>query len=343
MKDSSLWLLTTGRFKQFVREPGALFWTFGFPLLLTIVLGLAFRPGKAPKNRIAIVDNVQGKAAALVLCNDERLVCDLRSAAQADDLLSRNEVALVIEKHGDIVYHLDPMRPDAENLRRYIDDHLQRAAGRADAVTTREETTRASGSRYIDWLVPGLLGMQLMSGSMYGVGWTIVENRQKKLLKRLVATPMRRRDFLISHMLARLVAVAVEVVTLLVFARFAFDVDVRGSWIAVSIVAVAGAAAFVGLALLCAARAQNSETVSGLMNVAMFPMFLFSGVFFSSANFPDWAQPAIKALPLSALNDALRAIINQGASLQTQGVNFAIMAVWGVVSFVVALRIFRWT
>jgi len=200
----------------------------------------------------------------------------------------------------------------------------------------------APGERYVDWLVPGLLGMQLLSGSLWGIAFVIVQNRQRKLLKRLVATPMHRSDYLLSFAVSRLLWVLLETAILLAFAHFAFGVPIRGSLAAIFVLATLGAASFAGLGLLCSARPENTESVNGLVNLASLPMFILSGVFFSADRFPDFLQKAIRFLPLTALNDALRAVINDGASLFTLPLEVAVLLVWGAVTYAIALKIFRW-
>jgi ABC transporter DrrB family efflux protein len=199
------------------------------------------------------------------------------------------------------------------------------------------------GARYIDFLVPGLLGMNLMNSGMWGIGFAIVEMRQRKLLKRFVASPMRRTDFLLAMGSSRLVLMLIEVVLLLGFGVLVFHMRVEGSLLAILLIGALGAVSFGGIGLLTASRAQKIETVSGLINLVMMPMWIFSGVFFSYERFPQIVQPAIKALPLTALNDALRAIILQGETLSSQAGRIIILAVWGGLSFVLALRWFRWT
>ncbi|HET8655503.1 MAG TPA: ABC transporter permease, partial [Longimicrobiaceae bacterium] len=201
---------------------------------------------------------------------------------------------------------------------------------------------RLPGGRYIDWLIPGLIGLNLMSTGMWGIGFGIVNMRQKKQLKRLTATPMRRSDFLLSQMIARLVFLVIEVAPIVLFALFAFDVRVQGSLIDLAVVVVLGALTFAGLGLLTAARARTVEGVSGIMNVVMMPMFILSGVFFSARRFPDVVQPLIQALPLTALNDALRAVYNDGLSLTAVPGELLILVAWMVLTFALALKLFRW-
>jgi ABC-type multidrug transport system permease subunit len=241
------------------------------------------------------------------------------------------------------VLRFDPTRPESRLAHAVVDDLLERAAGRVDLIAPREETATEPGSRYVDFLIPGLLGMNIMSTGLWGIGWVIAELRQKKLLKRLAATPMRRWHFLASFALVRALFLAIEVPFLIAFGVLVFGTPFRGSVAALALVTTLGAAAFSGLGLLIASRAQNQQTVGGLINLALFPMMILSGVFFSSANVPDAMQPLVKALPLTALNDGMRAVLNDGATVAAVWPQCALLAGLAVVCFGVALRLFRWS
>ncbi|HEY0080420.1 MAG TPA: ABC transporter permease [Pyrinomonadaceae bacterium] len=239
-------------------------------------------------------------------------------------------------------YRFDPTRPESRLARLVVDDALQRALGRADVARVGEERVTEPGARYIDFLIPGLIGMNLMGSGLWGVGFSIVTARMRKLLKRLSATPMRRTHYLFSFVMSRMIFLVLEVAVVIAFAWFVFGYTVRGSWLDMSVLLLLGALAFAGLGLLVAARPETIEGVSGLMNVVMMPMWLLSGTFFSSERFPAFLQPFIKALPLTALNDALRAVMNEGAPLTATWASIGILAAWCVGTFIVALRLFRW-
>jgi ABC-type multidrug transport system permease subunit len=242
----------------------------------------------------------------------------------------------------ELIYRYDPTRPESRTARLAVDNALSHAQDPAGGLRVRDETVIEPGARYIDFLIPGLIGLNLMGSGMWGLGFAIVSARGKKLLKRFAATPMRRSHYLLSFVLSRLIFLSLEVAALVGFARLVFGVVVRGSLLDVAIGAVVGALAFSGLGLLVAARPRTVEGVSGLMNFVMLPMWLLSGTFFSAARFPQWFQPIIKALPLTALNDVMRAVMNDGLPLTSHWAQLAIVLAWGLVSFVVALRIFRW-
>ncbi len=346
MSTKSLWALSGVRLKLFFREPGSMFWTFGFPLLVTVALGVAFRNQGQAKTPVAIVDGPGAAGIAAALGQQGPVAARVVDAVEAARELRTGQVVLAVAAPGagaPLVFQYDPSRPESVAARRQVDDLVQIHAGRRDLVPTRDETAVSRGGRYVDWLVPGLLGLQLLNGAMWGAAFNIVNARQRKLLKRLAATPMRRAHYLLSYRVSGLVFVPLQVFVLFVFARLTFGVVIQGSALAVLGLAFLGSWAFAGLGLLCASRAQNSETANGLINLVTLPMMVFSGVFFSSARFPGVLQPVIRLLPLTAFNEALRHVVNDGASLFSQGFPLAVLIGWTVVTSVLAVRLFRWT
>lgn len=342
---SSLWQLITVRFKEYTREPEALFWSFGFPILLAIGLGIAFRSKPADVVHVAVVNvGPRGQPLATAIRRDSGLAVELLSPDSAQRALRTGRVALIVAPSGDggVEYQYDDTRPDARTARLMVNDAVQRGAGRGDLLPTAEQHVRERGSRYIDFVVPGLLGMTIMGGGIWGLGYSIVDQRRKNLLKRLVATPMSRAEYLASYVISRLIMLTVEVVVLLGASVALFDVPLRGSFAAIAAIIVVSALAFGGLGLLIASRSKTIEGVSGLMNLSMLPMWVLSGVFFSSENFPQTVQPLIKALPLTAANDALRASMLRGVALAGLWPQLAVLATWMVLCFAVALKIFRW-
>jgi len=335
--------LFLSRLREFMREPEVVFWVFGFPILLAIGLGVAFRNKPPDKIVVGVVDG-QGAAEVVDALPESGGFQVVRVApGDAADRLRLGKVAIVVVPGASFEYRYDPTQPESVLARQMVHDALERAAGRTDPVAVHETQVIEPGARYIDFLIPGLLGMNIMSGGMWGVGFVLVEMRSRKLMKRLIATPMRRSDFLGAMMASRMVLVFLELVLLLFFGWLIFNLVIRGSIWMVVFLAILGAFVFAGLGLLVASRARKIETVSGLMNLVMLPMFVFSGIFFSSDRFPAVIQPLVKALPLTALNDALRAAILEGADLRSQLGRIAVMLAWGIASFALALRLFRWT
>ncbi|HEX6322286.1 MAG TPA: ABC transporter permease [Vicinamibacterales bacterium] len=336
--------LTLVKLREYTREPEAMFWVFVFPVLMTCALGIAFSDSGAGEIRVGVLRGFNAESMVATLDADPRIAARAVTGDEAADLLRDGEIALVVEGH-DIVgpsYRFDRTRPESSVARFTVDEILQRASGRADAFTPRDELVDLPGSRYIDWLVPGLLGMNVMMTGLWGIAFSIGMARTKKLIKRLSATPMRRSHFLGAQVAGRLVFLPVEAGVLVVFAHYVFGVPVRGSWLLVSAIVLLGAVSSSALALLIASRARTFESISGLINVAVVPMWILSGVFFSAAHFPAVIQPFVQALPLTALNDALRAVMLAGDGFGAIAHEVAILSAWTVVCFGLALRIFRW-
>jgi len=344
MKPNPLVQLTLARFRGIGREPEFVFWIFIFPILLAAALGVAFR-SRGPDDILVGVQ--RGKEASRIeasLDAAEGLSAEILDEEEARQKLRTGKVSLVvIPGDGQWTYWQDPTRPESRLARLAVDDALQRAAGREDVARVSARKMTEKGSRYIDFLMPGLLGMNLMSTGMWGVAFNIVDKRAKNMLKRLVATPMRKSHFLLAQILGRLIFLVLEVAALVGFAHFVFDVPVRGSLLTLGGLCLLGGMSFAGLGLLAAARPQTIEGVSGVMNFIMLPMWIGSGIFFSTSRFPDIVQPVIQILPLTALIDALRAVMLDGASLFNIAGEVLNVSLWGLVGFVAALRFFRWS
>lgn len=335
--------LTRARVREFVREPEALFWVFAFPIIMAVVLGFAFRDRPADKIPVGVAgERGFRQLSGRPLAAPALTVRVFPTVPEGLEALRTGKIALLVENADPLVYRFDPTRPDARIARLEVDDAIQRAAGRKDTVVFREAEVHEKGSRYIDFLLPGILGLNLMGTGIWGIGFSIVNARLKKTLKLMIATPMRKSDFLLAQISSRFVFLVLEVVLILAFGVAAFRVPIRGSLALLGLTTVLGALGFAGIGLLVVARARTLEAASGLMNLVMVPMWLLSGVFFSSERFPKAAQPFIKALPLTALNDALRAVMLEGKGLHAIAGELAILAAWGALSFVIALKIFRW-
>lgn len=339
-RDNALVQLTLVRFREFLREPEALFWVFVFPLVLAAGLGIAFRNRPPDVVKIGAV-GAQLKAS---LAAEKTLDVTEYSLDDGQQALRTGKIALLAEPGapGQIAYHYDETSPDGRTARMLADAAVQRAAGRVDPITSSDRLVREPGSRYIDFLIPGLLGMNLMGSGIWGLVFTIADARRKKLMKRLVATPMTRSYYLLSFLLSRLGFLILEVFVLAGFGVWIFHVPMRGSWAGLFLLCMVGSVSFSGIGLLIASRVQTIEAASGLTNLVMMPMWVVSGVFFSASRFPDAVQPIIKALPLTALIDALRAYMLQGDSLAHLATEMAILCGWLAVCFLLALKIFRW-
>ena len=335
--------LVLARLLESLRHPETIFWTFIFPILLAVALGIAFRGEHPGPTNVVVVD---GPGAVMVergLQADNGMRVEVLPREAADQRLRTGQAVVMVIPGDPVVFRYDPTRSESRLARERVDRALQHAAGQTDPLGVSDSLVAEPGARYIDFLVPGLLGMNLMGGGLWGIGWVIVEDRIRKLLKLQLATPMRKRDFLLAHMLARLAFVPLEVVPLLFLSWLIFGVSSAGSLLSLSAVAVAGALSFAGLGTLVASRARTTATISGLINLATFPMIIVSGVFFSTGRFPDFLQPLIRALPLTALIEGLRGVMTDGAHLAMLWPQFLVMGLWGALCFACALWLFRWT
>jgi ABC-2 type transport system permease protein len=334
------------RLREFYREPEVIFWVYGFPLLLAVGLGIAFS-NRQPEPAIIDIQRTDDVA------RDEELAKELKDAGLVIEIHDKDEcerrrmtgrTSLFIvptEKGYDYVY--DETQPESRTAYFQVDDAIVRWRARSAVNWDIEKKSKAEpGNRYIDFVLPGLIGMNLMGGGLWGVGFVIVDMRVRKLLKRLLATPMKRSSFLLAILSARMTLMLPEMVLLVLAGRLIFGVPMRGSFITLGLVILVGASAFSGIGLLLACRSDKTETISGLMNLVMLPMWLLSGVFFSSKRFPDAVQPIIQALPLTQLNNALREVMLDGASVWEVGWRLLILAGFAVVCFTLALRWFKW-
>ncbi len=341
---SPLTELIKARIREFLREPGYVFWVFGFPLLMAIGLGLAFR-SKAPEPpRIVVTTRVDSETAR-TLTSSKRLITETLPLADAERALARTKVDLLVDQPDPgkpLVFKLDTAQEKSLLARAVTDDVLQRAAGRADALKVDEQRVSEKGSRYVDFLMPGLIGLNLMGSSMWGIGFNLVLARKRKLLRRYAVTPMRRSHFLLSYFFSRSTFLVLELAVLIAFGRLVFGTEIQGSLPGLLISSALGASAFAAIGLLIGARISSTEVAGGWMNFVQLPMWLLSGSFFSYERFPDWLQLPIKLLPLTAANDALRRIYNEAASLGSIGFELAVLAAWTLFGFAIAMRVFRW-
>ena len=338
--------ITLARLREFVRRPEAVFWVYFFPVLMVVVLGIAFR--NKPVESF-VVDVLEGPLAGSIV---EKLEAEplikATIVAEGDtvDRLKTSKTTMLIKAVGStfeqVEYKFDPVRPGSLAARNLVDRQLQTSLGRKDVIAATDVEFSEPGNSYVDFLVPGLLAMGLMGGGLWGVGFAIVDLRIRKLLKRFMATPMRRSHFLMAMMASRLVFMIPQIVLLLLFSYLLFGVVIHGSWLSILFVVMLGAIEFAAIGLLVASRAKTLETASGLMNLVMLPMWTLSGIFFSYERFPEIVQPIIKLLPLTPVIDALRALMMDGKSITTLFPEIGVMVLWSVIPFAIALAMFRW-
>ena len=336
--------LVMARLREFWREPAAIFWVYVFPLLMVAALGIAFRNPPSESFAVAIKEGPHAQDLKLALQADERFLCNILSEEECRKRLRTGRADLMVARTAteDGQYTFDPTKSTGVLARNAVNDCLQRSAGRTDVIAVKDQAITEPGNRYIDFLVPGLIGMGIMGGGLWGVGFAIVDLRIRKLLKRYLATPMRRGHFMGSVLISRLVFMVPEILVLLLFSQIFFQVTISGSFLLFATLVLLGSMQFSGIGLLVASRAQTLETISGLINFVMLPMWFASGIFFSSERFPEIVQPLIKILPLTPLINALRSVMLEGAGVAALSQELALILGWTVVTFFLGLRLFRW-
>jgi len=367
--------LISAHFKETIREPGVLFWGIVFPILMSLGLGIAFTQKTDMIRNIAVVADRQEKN--MKTSEEGRIDAFLRlygkkietgegqahfeftlgdkqlgnttflfwktSWEEAMVRLKRGNLAVIIDDQNDrIRYHFDPMNPDAQltylKLSGILNRHVITVEKRDEII----EPMTVSGTRYIDFLIPGLIAMGIMMSCLWGISYGIIEKRTKKLLRRMVATPMKKSHFLIAKITVRMVMNFIESVLLFLFAWMVFDIRIQGSVSALILIFLAGNVAFAGISIFASSRTANTEIGNGLINAVVLPMMVLSGIFFSYHNFPDWSIPFIQKLPLTMLADATRSVFIEGAGFAEVYIQVTVLMALGVLFFAVGLRLFRW-
>lgn len=327
-------------FREFWRSPDAVFWTYGFPLVMALALGFAFQPGPPPQAPVAVVADA---AAATRLAGEPRLQVEEMSAAAADRALARGRVAAVLRRDGDgFVLRADPARPEAETAALLVERALRAAPTPPALAPLRREAEDRPGARYIDFLIPGLIGLNLLGAGMWGIGFNLVQMRVGKLLRRLAVTPMRRGEFLLGYLLGRFLLVVPESAVLVAFGALLWGVPFRGSLLAGLLLVVAGGLAFAGLGVLVASRARTLEGVGGLMNLVQLPMWLLGGTWFDAARSPGALRWFAELLPLTHVNRALRDVMLEPCGLLDVAPTIVGLGAFAAACLALALRWFRW-
>lgn len=336
------------RWREFRREPSAFFWVMFMPVVWMLALGFAFsKPHPETYGVGWLKPSVETSWTLIIhdsLSQDPQLKLREGEKSELETQMKRGEISLIVSTAADqnMLYTLDPANPEAVRAKGHVDDRVQRVSGRQDTVRTAEDTVKAEGGRYVDFLIPGLLGLSIMTSSLFGVGMTIVSNRKENLLKRYLATPLRAYEYIVSHVFGRMIVLFAEFFAVMFVGFLIFRFKVYGNFLAYFFLAVLGAGAFTSIALLCASRTKSIPMISGLTNIISLPMMMLSGVFFSKNNFPDWLRQATEFLPLTALNDALRKIALEGLSIQSLGFEISVLCVYLVLPAILTHRLFRW-
>lgn len=354
-------ILTVSHLKEFVREPGSMFWSFGFPILMAIGLGLAFSGKKEIMHGVALIpsSNPQemlvrsvffGGGAITDTIIDKKFETEngrtrytfhITNWKNAEVLMKRGMInSILTEENGRVIYHYDPLNPEGELIQIQLSSFFK--TGNLGQNTDSIRPLKTLGMRYIDFLIPGLMTMGVMMSIMWGVCYSLIEKRSKKLLRRMVATPMRKTDFMTSYWASRLILTIFDTSVLLIFGYFFFGVVIQGSIAALVLIFLAGNFAFFGMAILISSRTANTQVGNGLISLITTPMMVISGIFFSYQNFPLWAIDVIKFLPLTKFTDEVRGIVNEGSGIMDILDGVAVLGLFGGVCFFIGLRVYKW-
>jgi ABC-type multidrug transport system permease subunit len=354
------------QFKEFLREPGVLFWSFLFPVLIALGLGMAFNKKNEMKKDVAVIENQVMRNSAFrnilhlyakIDSINEKIRYSIRTGSEktgfitfrfmpaswniAEKMLKQGKVLIILEeKDKKLYYHYDPLNTDAQLTYMQLTSLI--SEGIPDEPAAEIKPLTQKGTRYIDFLIPGLIAMNMMMSSMWGVSYTLIEKRSKKLMRRMVATPMRKSDFMLAQLVTRFVLCTVEAIILYVFAWYFFSISIEGSILALLVLFLAGMIFFTGLAILISSRTSNTEVGNGLINVVVMPMMILSGIFFSYHNFPDPFVKIIQKLPLTVLADGIRSIFIEGAGFAETYIASIILLTLGLIAFITGLKIYKW-
>ncbi len=361
IKTNQLYQLFLTQFLQTIREPEVLFWGMIFPVLISIGLGLAFTQNTESKFHVILVDKNPTELDSLLTIYaqpgqdswkwkiaDETLGktefkfsrSDWKSAIVS---LKRGEADVIVsDSLGKMIYHFDPLNSQAQLAYMKLSSLMKSPVSVVSTKETQIQPLTLTGVRYIDFLIPGLITFGMMGSIMWGVSYTIIERRSQKLLRRMVATPMKKENFLISLMFVRILMNIVEALILLFFAWLIFGVRIQGNIGALVTLFLAGNVAFTGIAVLVASRTTKTEVGTGWINAVQMPMMILSGIFFSYHNFPEWSIGFIKLLPLTALTDGIRSIFNEGAGWLDIILPSAGLSLLGLICLVIGLKWFKW-
>lgn len=333
------------QFKEFYREPSVLFWGFAMPILMIVVLGLAFMNKPTEKRTIAVIGPSTKYDAEFVdkldsLSNGGTIHFEIMSREKALLSMQRGQIAVYIDSgnNGKPEFNYDPDNNEARIT--YLLAANALLSNGNNGFDNKHIT--AKGHRYIDFLVPGLLAMGIMNSCLWGIGWNLIDYRIKKLMRRMIATPVKRSIFLFAQIISRATLLVLEAIIIFSFAHWSFEVEVQGNVSALIAVMISGMVAFSGLSVLIASRASHSQVGNGLINATTMPMIILSGVFFSYENFPEWAAAIVRFLPLTLLADGIRAVFNEGANFMHVWTEILLLNIMGVAFFASGLKIFKW-
>ncbi len=348
--------LSVASLKMYLRNRSALFFTLFVPLLIMAIFGvLNFGSGVAVD--IGIVDRAHNQVSDTLLGNLRHIPAVKLHTGALDgerQALERGDRALVVVLETSLgqgsaalpAYYNQGKPQEAQAaqaiMARFLDEASFRVAGIRPAFAIDAQPVKSRNLTYVDFLIPGIIAMSIMQMGIFSVAFAFVQLKQRGVLRRLMATPMRVSDFLAAQVLTRLVMGALQVAMLLAVGLWFFHLHFVGNVLVVLLVGIAGAAIFIAIGFAISGVAKNEETAAPLTNLIAMPMMFLSGVFFPRGSMPGWLQVVTQYLPLTYVADALRQISIDGATLWEVRWDLVGMAAWLAISVLLAVRLFRW-
>lgn len=349
-----LWRQFLIEWRLYSRDRAAMFWTFLFPLLMLFGFGLIFRSGGPPALtlvRVAPPKQTSRDLAFVKALQESRLKIVTLNATEAEERWKKGETIAQLDSAGEgyrlrlnsYLLSQGQVVALAASQAFLIAQARMNGAPEPERIPTAIESPgHAHAANYAAFLVPGLIGVNLLSMGLFAVGMVTVAYREKGKFRRLAVTPLPKWVFLLGQILQRVTVVALQTTLLLLAARLGFGITNQGSYLLFAGLVVLGAATFMAMGFALSSLASTVETYGAVSNLAFFPMMLLSGVYFRLDSAPQWLQKAVFILPLSPFLRVLRAVFNDGATLAGHATGLAILGSWAVLSFVLAVKRFRW-
>jgi len=321
---------------EFIRDKSSIGWNILFPLLLVIGFALVFTGEPKPLFKVGVMGDpaTANQAEAAFFQTKYVQFIPVDDQAKGLDKVEHFQLDMLVDLRKARRYWINTNSPNG-----YVLERMLRAEGKTafqrNAVTGHE-------IRYVDWVVPGILAMNMMFSCLFGVGYVIVRYRKNGFLKRLKATPLRPFEFLLAQMVSRLLLI--QTITVLVYAgcNYFIHFQMRGSYANLFLISLAGAICLISLGLLVAARLSSEELAGGILNLLTWPMMLLSGVWFSLEGTNPVVRKIAQFLPLTHLVDGARAIMTEGAGLADIAPHLAVLALMTAAFLSIGSLIFRW-
>ena len=354
--------LLSSDLKQFYRDRTALFFTFAFPLLFMLIFGLVFSGNNDVTYKIGLVDTDQSPVStqiSTVLKQVSVFNVDQSSNFEQElEKLKKGDIrAIVVIPTGTqtaiangqvstVTVYFDPSQSTSSSI---ILSTLQQITGQINQQLTKqptliqikEQSVQTHELRNIDYLIPGILAMSILFLGLFG-SLTMVERREKKVLKRFGATPVSRSKLLASQVVYRLILAIIQAIIIIAVASLVFKVKVIGNWLELFGILILGTLAFISIGYFAVSRAKTVEGAMPIIQLVQFPMLFLSGIFFPIEIMPTFMRPIVNAMPLTYLGDAFRQIMVQGTPLYPMWLDVAVLGAWMVICVALAIRLFQW-